>query len=106
MGLAADLAQRVLPQDLPLTIAALPGAEEMPSAGVTLLHGDMLLSNLSSASMLYLNPPCLPCDVQRKLVQKILTECHAEYVLTTTALSELLESGVYVEERTEMLRPM
>jgi len=106
-ALAVDLAQKVLPTDMPLTTAVLPmpsGGEG--SSGVNLLQGDMLLANLSSASMLYMNPPCLPCEVRQALVQKLLKECHAEYVVTTLPLNDLLKTGEYIEESTKLLNPM
>lgn len=105
-ALAEDLAKRVLPNTTQLNSVVLPFHGELPARGVNLLQGDMLQANFSSASMLYLNPPCLPCPVRQKLVQKILAESSAEYVVTTLPLPSLVHNGTYVEEVTEVLRPM
>lgn len=105
-ALAEDLAKRVLPNTTQFTSAVLPFHGELPAQGVNLMQGDMLQANFSSASMLYLNPPCLPCPVRQKLVQKILAECSAQYVVTTLPLPSLVSSGTYMEEVTEVLQPM
>jgi len=105
-ALAVELAERVLPNTTQFTSAALPFHGDLPSEGVNLMQGDMLQANFSSASMLYLNPPCLPCPVRQKLVQKIIAECSAKYVVTTLPLPSLVRSSAYVEEVTEVLQPM
>lgn len=106
-SLAMELAQRVLPEHLPVN-SGLANASSGKSTyvGATFLQGDMLSANLSSATMLYLNPPCLPCEVQQKLMLKILNECNAKYVITSTPLDGLLKSGAYIEEHDELLKPM
>jgi len=105
-ALAVELAERVLPNTTQFTSAVLPFHGDLPSEGVNLMQGDMLQANFSSASMLYLNPPCLPCPVRQKLVQKIIAECSAKYVVTTLPLPSLVRSSAYVEEVTEVLQPM
>merc|ERR1711988_1263433 len=55
-SLAVELAQRVLPEHLPMHFGlANASGGKTPSVGATFLQGDMLSANLSSASMLYLN---------------------------------------------------
>eukprot|EP00933_Yihiella_yeosuensis_P015995 TRINITY_DN137_c0_g1_i6.p1 TRINITY_DN137_c0_g1~~TRINITY_DN137_c0_g1_i6.p1 ORF type:complete len:363 (+),score=56.19 TRINITY_DN137_c0_g1_i6:75-1163(+) len=105
-ALAVNLSKHVLPEDMSVTSGVVSSTNSVSESGVTLLHGDMLLANISSATLLYLNPPCLPCEVQRRLTAKILQESHAQHIVTSAALNGLIASGQFVEERTEFFRPM
>jgi len=77
------------------------------TAGVQLLQGNMLAADISSATVIYMNPACLSCETRMALLQKIMDECFAlTHVLTTIPLPELVASGYFVEQTTEMLSPM
>merc|ERR1712187_1003277 len=65
--------------------------------GVHLYHGNMLDANISTATVLYMNPACLSCSTKRQLLQ---------YILTTSPLPGLAESGEFREVHTELLSPM
>jgi len=75
--------------------------------GVHLYHGNMLDANISTATVLYMNPACLSCSTKRQLLQKILRESlQLQYILTTSPLPGLAESGEFKEVTTELLSPM
>merc|ERR1711879_845152 len=81
--------------------------ETLPFSGVHLFPGNMLDANISSATVLYMNPACLDCFTKRQLLHKVLEECpRLQYILTTSPLPGLLNSGRFVEMQTEMLSPM
>jgi len=105
---AAELAQAALPQGMPHAAGAVGEASNHSVAsGVQLLQGDMLGANLTSATVLYMNPACLSCSTKRRLVQKILEECQdLRYILTTYPLPGIAGSDAFVELKTESLSPM
>jgi len=106
---AVELARSALPAGMMRTsgTASDPEPSSPPLSGVRLLHGNMLDANISSATVLYMNPACLSCSTRRRLLQKVLSECpRLQYILTTSLLPELPNSGDFVELQTEMLSPM
>lgn len=106
---AVELAASALPQGMPLaagnvTDSSAAGAEPV---GVHLYHGNMLDANISTATVLYMNPACLSCSTKRQLLQKVLRESvQLQYILTTSPLPGLAESGEFTEVHTELLSPM
>merc|ERR1712203_644192 len=79
----------------------------LPLSGVHLLHGNMLDANISTATVLYMNPACLSCTTKRQLLHKVLVESvRLQYILTTSPLPGLEESGEFGVLHTELLSPM
>merc|ERR1712066_550636 len=75
--------------------------------GVQFYHGNMLDANISTATVLYMNPACLSCSTKRQLLQKILRESlQLQYILATSPLPGLTENGAFKAVHTELLSPM
>jgi len=104
---AVDLAESALPAEMPRASGALNDTGPWPVSGVHLFHGSMLDANISTATVLYMNPACLSCATKRQLLRKVLEECpKLQYILTTSPLPGLLASGFFEELQTEALPPM
>merc|ERR1712060_978926 len=105
---ASELAQAALPAGMLYAAGAVGEVgNQSVASGVQLLQGDMLDANLTSATVLYMNPACLSCSTKRRLVEKILDECqHLRYILTTYPLPGIAGSDAFVELKTELLSPM
>jgi len=81
--------------------------EAQLSVGVQLFHGDMLAADVSMATVIYTNPACLSCETRLALLRKIVEECLVlGLVITTSPLPELVASGDFVQQQTELLSPM
>merc|ERR1712187_502140 len=113
-ALAVELADDgALPEDMPWVARAVEtnssggGGEAPLTSGVQFLNGDMLEANISSATVIYMNPACLSCETRLALLQKIINECTAlAFVLTTSPLIDFEASGHFVHQQTETLSPM
>merc|ERR1712087_1083951 len=98
-----------LPQGMPfaagnVTDSSALGVEPL---GVRLFHGNMLDADISTATVLYMNPACLSCSTKRQLLHKVLVESvRLQYILTTSPLPGLEESGEFGVLHTELLSPM
>merc|ERR1712226_1510009 len=105
---ATELAQSALPGEMPQVAKHVDASPAQALAsGLQLLHGNMLNANLTSATVLYMNPACLSCSTKRQLVQKILQECpNLQFILTTYPLSGIADSDEFTELQTEFLSPM
>merc|ERR1712226_1502029 len=105
---ATELAQSALPGEMPQVAQHVDASPAQALAsGLQLLQGDMLGANLTSATVLYMNPACLSCSTKRRLVEKILEECqNLRYILTTYPLPGIAGSDAFVELKTELLSPM
>jgi len=106
---AIELAASALPQGTPLAYGNVTdsGVVGVEPAGVQLFHGNMLDANISAATVLYMNPACLSCSTKRQLLHKVLHESvRLQYILTTSPLPGLVESGEFGELHTELLSPM
>merc|ERR1712039_1096156 len=104
---ASELAQAALPAGMPRVAGAVGEGKQSVASGVQLLQGDMLGANLTSATVLYMNPACLSCSTKRRLVEKILDVCqNLRYILTTYPLPGIAGSDAFVELKTELLSPM
>merc|ERR1712060_20070 len=115
-GFAIELAASALPQGMPFAAGNVTDSgvaiihkpnHNKRLTGVHLYHGNMLDANISTATVLYMNPACLSCSTKRQLLQKVLHEsAQLQYILTTSPLPGLVESGEFGELHTELLSPM
>jgi len=105
---ATELAQGALPAEMPKAAQHVDASPAQALAsGVQLLQGNMLNANITSATVLYMNPACLSCSTKRQLVQKILQESpNLQFILTTYPLRGIADSEEFVELQTEFLSPM
>merc|ERR1719221_2385671 len=106
---AIELAAGALPQGLLVATGNVTdsSAAGVEPAGVRLLHGNMLDLNISTATVLYMNPACLSCSTKRQLLHKVAHESsRLQYILSTSPLPGLVNNGEFEELRTELLAPM
>jgi len=104
---ASELAQSALPAEMPHAASDVEATGPALASGVQLLQGNMLNANITSATVLYMNPACLSCSTKRQLVEKILQECpKLQFILTTYPLPGIADSDEFVELQTEFLSPM